>query len=72
MADISVTATKVVRRSNSLRLKIPKLRIGASLVAMFAPLGDALTMAYVEPYTVHRRRPQAAADVDLQGRDPSW
>jgi hypothetical protein len=72
MTEMSVFATNAVRRSNSLRLKISTLRIGASLASLFALLGDALTMAYVEPYTTHRRTPKDAPDENLQGRDPNW
>ena len=72
MTETSVIATDVIRRSKSLRLKIPKLRIGASLAAMFGLFGDAITMAYVEPYTIRRRGPQNVPDEALGGRDPDW
>ena len=72
MTGISTIAPIAVRRSNLQRLNIPRLRIGASLAAMFGLLGDAINMAYVEPYTIHRRRPQVVPDDDLEGRDPSW
>ena len=35
-------------------------------------LGDAFGMAYVEPFTIHRRRPPVVPDDDLDGRDPNW
>ncbi|MEQ1954052.1 hypothetical protein [Mesorhizobium sp. CN2-181] len=72
MTDIPGIAPIVIRRPDLQRLKIPMLKIGASLAAMFGLLGDAINMAYVEPYTIHRRRPQVASDDDLDGRDPDW
>jgi hypothetical protein len=35
-------------------------------------VGDAAGLAYVDSYTGLRRRPQAAPDDDLEGRDPNW
>jgi hypothetical protein len=65
-------APKTVRRSGLPRPNIPVQRIGASLAAMSALLGDALKMVYVDPYSSHRGRPKAAPDDDLEGRDPNW
>jgi hypothetical protein len=70
MADISTTAPITVRRLNLPRLGFPRLEIGASLAAISGLVGDALKMAYVDPYT--SRRPQIASDDDLEGRDPTW
>ena len=72
MADISTVPPKAIRRSNLQRLNISMLGIGASLAAICSVMSDALKMAYVEPYTTHRRRPQVVPDDDLDGRDPSW
>ena len=71
MTDISTNAPTTNRRSNVQGRSIPTLGIAASLAAMFAVLGDALKMAYVEPYTSHRR-PQVLPDDDPEGRDPTW
>jgi hypothetical protein len=65
-------APKAVRRSGLPQPNISVLRIGASLAAMAVLLGDAFTMAYVDPYTSRRGRPKAAPDEDLEGRDPGW
>ncbi len=72
MTDISKSAPITNRRSNLQQLSIPTLRIAVSLAAISALLGDAFKMAYVDPYTSHRRRPQALPDDDLEGRDPTW
>ena len=73
MTDISVTTAPItVRHLNLPRLSLPKLKIGASLADIFGLVGDAINMAYVEPYTIHRRRPQVVPDDDLEGRDPTW
>ncbi|MDQ6433649.1 hypothetical protein RB623_06250 [Mesorhizobium sp. LHD-90] len=70
MTDISADAPITVRRSDLQQPSIPMLRIGASLAAISALLGDALKMAYVDPYTSHR--PHIAPDDGLEGRDPEW
>jgi hypothetical protein len=72
MTDLSTISPITIGHARLSRLHIPRLRIGASLAAMFGLLGDAINMAYVEPYIVHRRRPQIVPDDDLEGRDPSW
>ena len=72
MTDISAIAPKTVSRPSLQDLKTPMLRIGAPLAAMSALLGGAFKMAYADPYAAQRRRPQAAPDEDLDGRDPSW
>jgi hypothetical protein len=72
MTEISTTVPTTIRRLNLPRPNIPMLRIGASLTAISVLLGDALKMAYVDPYTSHGRRPQVVPDDDLEGRDPTW
>ena len=72
MTDISTTAPITVRRLNLPRLSFPRLGIGASLAAISGLVGDAFNMAYVDPYTSLRRRPQVVPDDDLEGRDPTW
>ena len=72
MTDMSTTAAIASRRSNLQGRSIPTLKIGASLAAISAALGDAFKMAYVEPYTSHGRRPEVLPDDDLDGRDPTW
>lgn len=62
---------KSVRRTGFPWPGLPVRRIGASLAAVSALLGDALKMAHVDPYG-SRDRPQAASDDDLDGRDPGW
>ena len=72
MTDISTTAPITGRRLGLSRLSFPRLAIGASLNAISGLMGDALKMAYVDPYTSRRREPQIVPDDDLEGRDPSW
>ena len=69
MADILTTPTSV-RRFKLARLSFPRLAIGASLNAISGLVGDALKMAYVDPYASLGH--QVAPDDDLEGRDPSW
>src|SRR5690349_3821242 len=61
-----------IRRLSLPRQTFPRLEIGASLAAMFSWVGNALNMAYVAPYTSVGRQPQAVAEDDLEGRDPTW
>jgi hypothetical protein len=67
MADIFTTAAIAIRR-----LGLPGFQsfaIGASLKALPGAIGEALKMAYVNPYTSRRQPPP---DEDLEGRDPNW
>jgi hypothetical protein len=72
MTDISTKAPITIRRFSLPRLSFPRLEIGASLAAISGLVGDALSMAYVAPYTSLRRRPQVVPGDDLEGRDPTW
>jgi len=59
VTDIPAIAPIADRRSGLLRLNVQVRRIGAPLAAMCVLLGDALKMAYVDPYAAHRH-PDAA------------
>ncbi|MBI2718130.1 MAG: hypothetical protein HY245_11845 [Rhizobiales bacterium] len=72
MSDISTIAPITIRSLNLPRLSFPRLGIGASLAAISGLVGDALNMAYVDPYNSRRRPLQIAPDDDLEGRDPNW
>jgi hypothetical protein len=72
MTDVPATTPKTVRRSGLPRPNIPVQRIGASLAAMSALIGRAFKMAYVDPYSSHRRRSQAVSEDGVDGRDPDW
>jgi hypothetical protein len=72
MTDVPTTAPITVRRLSLPRLSFPRLEIGASLAAISGLVADALSMAYVAPYTSVRRQPQVVPDDDLKGRDPTW
>lgn len=72
MADILTTTPTTGRRLKLPRLVFPRLAIGVSLNAIAGLVGDALKMAYVDPYASLGRQPQVAPDDDLEGRDPSW
>lgn len=54
------------------RLNTPGCAIGASLVAVTCLPGNAVRMAYVDPYARHHHRPQVVADDEVDGRDPAW
>jgi hypothetical protein len=81
MTDITSTGPIIDRRSQSLRLELPKLAIGKTIAAMARAVGgtmgamahavgDAFEMGYSTPYQTNRRRVEASRDE--QGRDPSW
>ena len=72
MADILTTTPTIGRRLKLPRLSFPRFAIGASFNAICGLVGDALKMAYVDPYASLGRQPQVAPDDDLEGRDPSW
>lgn len=72
MNEIYATVPISLRRIKLPRLNFPGLASGASLTAIAILLGDALDMAYTDPYASRRDRPPVAPDVDLEGRDPSW
>ncbi|TPK97415.1 MULTISPECIES: hypothetical protein [unclassified Mesorhizobium] len=72
MADILTTGPIIVRRFKLLRRSFPRLAIGASLNAISGLVGDALKMAYVDPYASLGRQPPVVPDDDLKGRDPTW
>ncbi|RWL47546.1 MAG: hypothetical protein EOR60_08075 [Mesorhizobium sp.] len=72
MADILATAPTIGRRLKLPGLVFPRLAIGVSLNAIAGLAGDALKMAYVDPYASLGRQPQVAPDDDLEGRDRSW
>jgi hypothetical protein len=71
VTDISTTPT-TARPLDLPRPGSPRPGIGASFAAIFGLLGNAITMAYVEPYAARHRRSRAVPDDDLQGRDPGW
>jgi hypothetical protein len=71
MTDISTTAP-TTRRPDLPRLRFPRLAVGASLDGISRLIGNALIMAYVDPYTGSGRRQQIVPDDDLEGRDPDW
>jgi len=72
MTDISTIAPIIIRRLNVPRLSFPRLGIGASFAAISGLVGDALNMAYVDPYTSFRPQLHVVPDDDLEGRDPTW
>lgn len=67
MTDISTDVAIAVRSSEA---RLPSFGIGAQFAALLALLGDALKMAYVDPYA--SRRPEVARDEELGARDPRW
>jgi len=72
MTDISTIAPIAVRWSHAQQPTILPLRIAAPLAAMSILLGDALRMAYVDPYASRGRGRQVAPEEGLDGRDPDW
>ncbi len=72
MTDILTTGPTAVRRLKLPRPSFPRLAIGASLVAISGLVGDALKMAYVDPYASLGRQSRAVPGDDLEGRDPTW
>jgi len=72
MTDITTTALISTRRFSLPQPCLPRIGIGASLVAIVRLIGDAINLAYVDPYTCRRPQLPAAFDDDLQDRDPNW
>ena len=72
MTDIIITAPISIRRSGLPKLWLPTIARGASLDAIARLIGDALNLAYVDPYTSLRRQPRVTPDNELEGRDPDW
>jgi hypothetical protein len=72
MTDISATALIPLRRLKLPRIVLPRLAIGATLEAITLLIGNALDMAYVQPYSSLSRRQRIIPDDDLEGRDPDW
>lgn len=71
MADIATIAPISIRRTSLPKPSLPTIGIGESLVAIARLIGDAMNLAYVDPWA-RRRQPPAAFDDDLEGRDPNW
>jgi hypothetical protein len=71
MTDILTAGPNTVQPLK-LRRRFPRLAIGASLNAISGLVGDALKMAYVDPYATLGRQPQVVPDDNLEGRDPTW
>ena len=71
MTDIFTTAPISIPRFGLPRPSLPTIGICASLAAIARLIGDALNLAYVDPYAGGRQQP-ASYDGDLDGRDPNW
>ena len=73
MTNFTTTALITFRR---LRMPpapaVPTTGFGASLEAITRLIGDALIMAYVDPFITRARSSPEAQDTDLKGRDPKW
>jgi hypothetical protein len=72
MSDIISTAPISIGHASLPRLKLRRLGVGAALSAIAGLFGQALNLAYVDPYTSLQRRPPVIPDDDLEGRDPNW
>lgn len=54
------------------RVSLPLLGVDATINGVITSIRRAICLAYFEPFTVDRRPPARAGDVDLDGRDPNW
>jgi hypothetical protein len=69
MTDLARTTPITVRHRTAFRIRFPRLRIGATFSALGALMGEAFSMAYVQPYFGLRRNSQEAFDErDWQNR----
>lgn len=72
MTDI-ISTIPVEIRSFSLPLsRLRRIGVVASLNAMTGLLGQALNLAYADPYNSLQRKSPVVPDIDLNGRDPNW
>lgn len=72
MTGVSTIAPIAIRRVDLPRRSFPWPAVGASISTMSALMGDALRMAYVDPYASLSRQLPAILDDGLKGRDPTW
>lgn len=72
MTDITTTAPISVRRPSLPAVSMPRFGIGRALAALCQGFGQAVRMAYIDPYRVSQTGPVAAPDPQLEGRDPNW
>jgi len=54
------------------RVGFPMLGISATMSDVFTCIRRAICLAYIEPFTVHRRPDVRVSDFDLDGLDPNW
>lgn len=64
MTDMSTTAPITFRQMGQLRLKLPKLGVGAAIATISENIRHAVTLAYLAPYQT-LRKPPPAIDADL-------
>jgi hypothetical protein len=72
MSDLVNSTPRTIGHRRLPRARVPKLDIGATIVAVATSITQAYSMAYVEPFKIRGRQPLIFSDVDLDGRDPNW
>jgi hypothetical protein len=72
MTDFVTIAPLATHHLRPPRAKFLKLGIAAKFEAFSTGIGQAFSMAYVEPYNTPRHQPAIFRDVNLEGRDSNW
>ena len=72
MTELITTAPIANRLPSLSRTSLPKLGLGAALVATARAVGQAFTLAYVAPFTGRRIHDPTRSDEYFGGRDPRW
>jgi hypothetical protein len=72
MTDITLGPTTEPAKTLIKLPKLLQLGFAKAFDGFLKCYGDALTMAYVEPFFISARRQRPVPDADLEGRDPNW
>ena len=72
MTDLITTAPIANCFPSLPHTSFPKLGVGAALAAIARAVGQAFTLAYVDPFTGPRLHDPTKSDEHPGGRDPRW
>jgi hypothetical protein len=72
MTDLVTSAPLATHDLRLPRVRFPKIGIGTKIGGLSTCIGQAMCVAYVEPYKISQHQPATFCEVDLEGRDPNW